>query len=51
VETITEQLHKIIDKLEDEINEHRFCTLIFKIKEGEFVRFEKEFSVNRDEMK
>jgi len=49
--TITEQLHKVIDKLEKEINEHEFATLTFKIKEGEFVRFEKQFSVNRDEMK
>jgi len=48
--TITEQLSKVIKALEEEINEHAFATLIFKIKEGEFVRFEKQFSVNRDEM-
>ena len=49
--TITEQLHKVIDELEVDINRDKFATLIFKIKDNKFIRFEKQFSVNLDELK
>ena len=49
--TITEQLHKVIDELEADINRDKFATLIFKIKDNKFIRFEKQFSVNLDELK
>lgn len=35
----------------DDIDKDSFCTLIFKIKDGKVVRFEKTHSVNLDELK
>ena len=49
--TISEQLRKVIDELEEEINEHGFCNLIFKFREDKFFRFEKELGINANELK
>jgi len=51
MKSISEQLHKVIDELEAEINRDRFANLIFKIKDNRFIRFEKQFSINADEIK
>ncbi|MHB8276381.1 MAG: hypothetical protein ACYDIA_01840 [Candidatus Humimicrobiaceae bacterium] len=49
--TIAENLKNYIDAIEDEINRNNFCTLIFKIKDGQVIRMEKELSINLDEIK
>jgi len=51
MKTITEQLHKAIDELEADINQHEFATLIFKIQDNKFIRFEKQYSINANEIK
>jgi len=51
MKTIAEQLHEAIDQLEAEINQHGFATLIFKIQDSRFIRFEEQFSINKDEIK
>ena len=48
--TITEQLHKVIDELEAEINRDRFTTLVFRFKDGKFKKFEKSYSKNDEEL-
>lgn len=52
MKSISEQLHKVIDELEEEINrDDKFPIFIFKFKERRFKRFEKSLSINADEMK
>jgi len=41
--TIAEQLHKVIDKLEVEINQDRFCTLIFRVRDWKVEDYEKNY--------
>jgi len=48
--TITEQLHKVINELEEEINKDKFATLIFRIKNGEIDKFEKNYSIKIKEV-
>ena len=48
---ISEQLKKFIDTIKDDINKNKFCTLIFKIQDGEVIRYEKTHSINLDELK
>jgi hypothetical protein len=43
--TITQQLKQVIDRLEEEINKDKFCTLVFRIKDGKFDSFEKNFTI------
>jgi hypothetical protein len=50
MQTIAEQLQSAIEKLEVEINQHRFCTLIFKIQDGKFIRFNKDLTITREEI-
>jgi len=50
MQTIAEQLHKAVDQLEVEINQHEFCTLIFKIQNGRFIGFEKTLKIRSDEI-
>ena len=49
--TITQNLHLFIERIKDDINQHDFCTITFKIKEGRVLRYEKTHSVNLDEIK
>lgn len=51
MKTISEQLHEIIEKLKDEINKDKFCTLVFRIKNGKFDKFEKNISIKNNEIK
>lgn len=51
--TITEQLDKVIEKLETDINEtngSEFFTLIFRFKKGRFKKFEKTYSKSDEEI-
>lgn len=51
--TITEQLHKVIDEIEkqlDDINRDDFTTLIFRFKNGKFKKFEKTYSKDNGEL-
>jgi len=41
VKTITEQLHKIIDEFEEDINRDRFATIVFRIKDWKVDEYEK----------
>jgi hypothetical protein len=51
MKTIAEQLHEAIDQLEAEINQHGFCNLTFKFRNGEFYTFEKQLTINNNELK
>ena len=51
MKTITEQLYDYIEAIEEDINKDKFCTLVFKVKDGKVIRFEKIYSVNLDEIK
>jgi len=45
-------MQKVINALaEKEINQHEFATLIFKIQDNKFIRFEKQYSINANEIK
>jgi len=50
MKTIAEQLHEAIDQLEVEINQHKFCNLTFKFRNGEFYTFEKQLTINKNEL-
>jgi len=50
VKSITEQLHEVIDRLEEDINRDRFATLIFRIKDWKFKKYEKSYSKDNDEI-
>lgn len=51
LKTISEKLIKYINAIKDDIDRDQFCTLIFKIKNGEVVRYEKTHSINLNEIK
>ena len=51
MKSISEQLHKVIDELEVEINRGKFPTFVFKFQEKKFRRFEKKLIINADELK
>ena len=44
MKSITEQLHKVIDEFEEDINRDSKATLIFKIKDWKFDKFIKSYS-------
>ena len=49
--SVTEQLHKVIDELKEEINkDNKKCTLVFRIKNGKFYKFEKSFSMLEEDI-
>ena len=51
MKTISEKLIEYIKAIKDDIDRDKFCTLIFKIKNGEVVRYEKTHSINLNEIK
>ena len=51
--TIVEQLRKVIDNLEerlDDINRDDYTTLIFRFQNGKFKKFEKNYSKEANEL-
>ena len=48
---ISEQLYDYIEAIKGDVNKDKFCSLIFKVKDGKVIRFEKIYSVNLDELK
>ena len=51
--TITEQMRKVIDKVEDtlnDINRDDYTTLIFRFQNGKFKKFEKNYSKEADDL-
>lgn len=51
MKSISEKLIEYIKAIKEDIDRDKFCTLIFKIKNGEAVRYEKTHSINLDEIK
>jgi len=51
LKTISEKLIEYIKAIKEDIDRDKFCTLIFKIKNGEVVRYEKTHSINLNEIK
>jgi len=51
MKTIAEKLIEYIKAIKKDINRDKFCTLIFKIKNGEVIRYEKTHSINLNEIK
>lgn len=51
MKTISEKLIKYIKAIKEDIDKNKFCTIIFKIKNGEVLRYEKTHSINLDELK
>ncbi len=51
LKTISEKLIEYIKAIKEDINRDKFCTLIFKIKNGEVIRYEKTHSINLNEIK
>lgn len=49
--SISEKLIEYIKAIKEDIDRDQFCTLIFKIKNGEVIRYEKTHSINLDEIK
>lgn len=49
--TITEQIHKVVDKFESEINRDGKTTIIFKFENFKFDKFIKSYSKNANEIK
>ena len=49
--TQAEQLQEIIEKLKSEINRHKFCNLTFKFRDGKFYTFEKQTTININELR
>ena len=51
--TITEQMRKVIDKIEgtlNDINRDDYTTLIFRFQNGKFKKFEKNYSKEADDL-
>ncbi|MDD5013808.1 MAG: hypothetical protein PHW73_01735 [Atribacterota bacterium] len=48
--TVTDNLVKFIEAITEDINRDRFATLIFKVRDGKILRFEKTYSINSDEL-
>lgn len=48
--SISEQLHKVIDEFEEDINRDSKVTLIFKIKDWKFDKFIKSYSKDANEI-
>lgn len=51
MKTISEKLIEYIKAIKEDINRDKYCTLIFKIQDGEVIRYEKTHSINLDEIK
>ena len=51
MKTISEKLIEYIKAIREDIDKNKFCTIIFKIKNGEVIRYEKTHSINLDELK
>lgn len=51
LKTISEKLIEYIKAIKEDINRDKFCIIIFKIKNGEVVRYEKTHSINLNEIK
>jgi len=51
LKTISEKLIEYIKAIKEDIDRDKFCTLIFKIKNGEVIRYEKTHSINLNEIK
>lgn len=50
MKSISEQLHKVIDELEDDINRDSKVTLIFKVKDRKFDKFIKSYTKDANEI-
>ena len=50
LKSIADQLHEYIEAVKEDINRDGFATLIFKVKDGKVLRYEKIHSVNLDEI-
>jgi len=50
MKTISEQLHKAIDKLEEDINRDRFATIVFRIKDWKLDDYEKNYKKKAKEI-
>jgi len=50
MKSISDQLHKVIDELEEEINRDRKATLIFKIENWKFDKFIKSYTKDKNEI-
>ena len=50
IKSIADQLHDYIEAVREDINRDGYATLIFKVKDGKVLRYEKNHSVNLDEL-
>ena len=51
IKSIADQLHDYIEAVKEDITRDSYATLIFKVKDGKVLRYEKIHSVNLDEIK
>lgn len=43
MKSISEQLHKVIDEFEEDINRDRFATIVFRIRDWKLEDYEKNY--------